>query len=263
MIRVAVLSGLGHAVFVAAGLLVYVMGTRIGHQRRHPSAAVAWVLGIVAFPYLIVPLFLLFGTRKFARPARRTRGQALLVPDGAPAWAARLLASMELAPAMRNRQVVLHADGGEALPVGVGPPAAHRRNPVVVHGLLDERLECSVHEVALVECGDLEHVFGLLHGLDAQQVADEVAVGARRPGLEAGGRGTPVHGRRDGETGQVAVEAGEVVAAALVRHVDPGGQHGVDRAGGRVEIASGRGGGEELAEAVHSGPADVVDPLRG
>jgi cardiolipin synthase len=115
MIRVAVLSGLGHAVFVAAGLLVYVMGTRIGHQRRHPSAAVAWVLGIVAFPYLIVPLFLLFGTRKFARPARRTRGQALQVPDGAPAWAARLLASLELAPAVRNRRVVLHADGGDAL----------------------------------------------------------------------------------------------------------------------------------------------------
>lgn len=115
MIRVAVLSGLGHAVFVAVGLLIYVMGTRIGHQRRHPSAAVGWVLGIVAFPYLVVPLFLLFGTRKFARPARRVRRQALAVPEGGPRWATRLLASLELAPAVRNAQVVLHADGTQAL----------------------------------------------------------------------------------------------------------------------------------------------------
>ena len=41
MISVTMLSGLGHAVFVAAGLLIYMMGTRIGHQHRHPSAAMA------------------------------------------------------------------------------------------------------------------------------------------------------------------------------------------------------------------------------
>ena len=64
------LSGLGHAMLVVAGLLVYVMFTRIDHQRRHPSAALAWVLGIVAFPYVALPLFLLVGSRKFARPLR-------------------------------------------------------------------------------------------------------------------------------------------------------------------------------------------------
>ena len=47
MISVTMLSGLGHAVFVAAGLLIYMMGTRIGHQHRHPSAAMAWVLILV------------------------------------------------------------------------------------------------------------------------------------------------------------------------------------------------------------------------
>lgn len=115
MIRVAVLSGLGHAIFVAVGLLVYVMGTRIGHQRRHPSAAMGWVLGIITFPYLVVPLFLLFGTRKFARPARRAQGQPLAVSEGGPPWATRLLASLELAPATRNAQAVLHAHGAQAL----------------------------------------------------------------------------------------------------------------------------------------------------
>lgn len=115
MIRFVLLSGLGHAVFVAVGLLIYVLTTRIGHQRRHPSAAVGWVLGIVAFPYLFVPLFLLFGTRKLARPERLARPPAQAIPGGVPPWAGRLLASMELAPAAHNHAIALHADGSQAL----------------------------------------------------------------------------------------------------------------------------------------------------
>jgi cardiolipin synthase len=117
----ALLSGLGHAMVVAAGLLVYVMFTRIDHQRRHPSAALAWVLGIVAFPYVTLPLFLLFGSRKFARPLRRHHrpGEASAPGTAAagegPAWATRLLAGMDLAPAVRNAHVHFHEDGPEAL----------------------------------------------------------------------------------------------------------------------------------------------------
>jgi len=116
MIRVAVLSGLGHAVFVAVGLLIYVMATRIGYQRRHPSAAMGWVLAIIAFPYFAVPLFLLVGTRKFGRPVRHARlASSTPLPQGGPAWAAELLACMELAPAQRNHAVDMHADGSAAL----------------------------------------------------------------------------------------------------------------------------------------------------
>ena len=35
-----------HIAFVRAGLLIYVMGTHASGQRRHPSAALAWVLTI-------------------------------------------------------------------------------------------------------------------------------------------------------------------------------------------------------------------------
>lgn len=115
MTWLAVLSGLGHAVFVALGLLVYVLGTRIGHQRRHPSAALAWVVAIIAFPYVAVPLFLLFGTRKFARPSRRRQGVVAAENAVGPQWAAELLASMELAPAVRNHRIELHDDGPHAL----------------------------------------------------------------------------------------------------------------------------------------------------
>ncbi|UCV00101.1 phospholipase D-like domain-containing protein [Acidovorax radicis] len=134
MTWLAVLSGLGHTMLVMAGLLVYVLATRIGHQRRNPSAAVAWVIAMAALPYLTLPLFLLIGTRKFARPLRRTRGvsdlPASLMPATlavaragpppaaeatGPAWATQLLACMELAPAVRNTSIAWHADGAMAL----------------------------------------------------------------------------------------------------------------------------------------------------
>lgn len=72
------LSVLEHGAFVATGLLTYVLVTRIGRQRRHPSAALAWVMSIAAFPYLALPLFLVFGARKFDRAAVSRYGHALL-----------------------------------------------------------------------------------------------------------------------------------------------------------------------------------------
>lgn len=119
MTRWLLLSGLGHAVLVAASLLVYVLATRIGHQYRHPSAALAWVLGLVAFPYVTLPLFLLFGTRKFARPLRHRLSPewvaAATMPSGAPPWATRLLAGMELAPATHNAHATFYEDGAASL----------------------------------------------------------------------------------------------------------------------------------------------------
>lgn len=119
MTRLALLSGLGHAVLVAASLLMYVLTTRIGHQRRHPSAALAWVLGLVAFPYLTLPLFFFFGARKVVRPARHVpspeRVAAATMPAGAPLWATRLLAGMELPPAVCNTQAHFHDSGAASL----------------------------------------------------------------------------------------------------------------------------------------------------
>ncbi|AVP57012.1 phospholipase D-like domain-containing protein [Pulveribacter suum] len=115
MIRIALLSGLGHTIVVVLGLLIYVLGTRINQQRRHPSAALGWVLGMVTLPYLTLPLFLLFGVRKFARPARRHHWQGPPPMGEGPAWAAQLLAGMEVAPAVRNRHITLHPHGAAAL----------------------------------------------------------------------------------------------------------------------------------------------------
>ena len=53
-----------HGIVVALGLFVYVTVARSLPQRRDPSAAVAWVVALVLVPYLAVPLYLLFGSRK-------------------------------------------------------------------------------------------------------------------------------------------------------------------------------------------------------
>lgn len=119
------LSPLEHAAFVVGGLLLYVLVTRIGHQRHHPSAALAWVLSITAFPYLAVPLFLLFGTRKFSRPTNVDRlarhlgsGRSLQSADlasPAPEWVASLLRALDADAPSRNRSVAFHRDGAESL----------------------------------------------------------------------------------------------------------------------------------------------------
>ncbi|WP_257645567.1 phospholipase D-like domain-containing protein [Ottowia beijingensis] len=110
------LTPLEHAAFVAAGLLTYIVITRVRRQRRHPYAALAWVMGIAAFPYLGLPLFLVFGTRKVVRPA--TQRQPM--PAGpwaamAPDWATRLLAALGAAGARPQAAVRFQAEGEHAL----------------------------------------------------------------------------------------------------------------------------------------------------
>src|SRR5690349_21621180 len=99
-----------HWLAVAVSLLIYVLSVRMQQSRRPPTSAVAWVLGLIALPYLVLPAYLLFGTRKLAR-TRRLPGA-----PGVPHehWAQRVLDSFGLAPAadVRTR---LHADGSSAL----------------------------------------------------------------------------------------------------------------------------------------------------
>ena len=116
MMSLPALTPLEHAAFVAAGLLTYIVITRVRRQRRHPYAALAWVMGIAAFPYLGLPLFLIFGTRKVVRPA--TQRQPL--PAGpwaalAPDWATRLLAALGAAGARPQAAVRFQAEGEQAL----------------------------------------------------------------------------------------------------------------------------------------------------
>jgi hypothetical protein len=103
-----------HGLFVLGGLLLYVLTTRAGRQRRHPSAALAWVLTIVLLPYLGVPLFLMFGTRKLAKPGAPRALPRASADDAGPRWAGTLLAGLGVAPALHSEAVRFHADGSAA-----------------------------------------------------------------------------------------------------------------------------------------------------
>ena len=53
-----------HSLVVVSGLSTYAVMSHLLRQRRHPSAAIAWVVSISLFPYAAFPLYLLLGTRK-------------------------------------------------------------------------------------------------------------------------------------------------------------------------------------------------------
>jgi len=104
---------------VALGLVIYVAASHSLHQRRHPSAAIAWVMGILLVPYLALPLYLAFGSRKVAL-TRRAQGarRVTVTPASTHATAARarqLGGAMGLPEPVAYEALVIHADGEEAL----------------------------------------------------------------------------------------------------------------------------------------------------
>lgn len=98
-----------HFLVVALALLFYLISTHARRERRAPAAAIAWVLGLMLLPYLVLPLYLLFGWRKVGAPAARPTAQ----PAAPSHWAPALLASFGLA-APAPAQVRFHADGAAA-----------------------------------------------------------------------------------------------------------------------------------------------------
>lgn len=106
-----------HSAVVVAALVTYVALALARRQRRHPSAALGWVLFLVLVPYLALPLFLLFGTRKTTRarkrPERPEVGRETLQ---APSGRFRALAlGLGLPPAASYEDLTIHQDGAAAL----------------------------------------------------------------------------------------------------------------------------------------------------
>ena len=106
-----------HGLATVVALLLYVIASHVLHQRRHPSAAIAWVLFILLMPYVALPAFLTFGSRKQARPRNRL---ALVAPDpAAPAlegsWAVQTATALGQPAPATYHAFHLHTDGSEAL----------------------------------------------------------------------------------------------------------------------------------------------------
>lgn len=139
------LSPLEHGIFVLVGLLTYVLVTRAGGHHRHPSAAIAWVLLIALLPYLGLPLFLAFGTRKLVRPPRRfARPPGASIGEGSP-WALQLLAALDVPPPVRNRSIELHDDGAASLDALLGlVEQAHERVDACIYVIGDDEVGAAV-----------------------------------------------------------------------------------------------------------------------
>ncbi len=103
-----------HLAAMIMGLLIYVTTTHGLRQRRHPSAAVAWVLLIALVPYVGVPLFLLFGSRKLAKPGQGFVTAAPPADERSDRFQA-LARALQLPPPAGFAAAHVHEDGEAAL----------------------------------------------------------------------------------------------------------------------------------------------------
>lgn len=105
-----------HGLIVVVGLLIYVLTTHSLQQRHAPAAAISWVLTIALIPYIGIPLYLLFGTRKLVHSASQGPVTALASDlDADQAWPRQLAAAMGQAPVVPYESLRLHVDGQQAL----------------------------------------------------------------------------------------------------------------------------------------------------
>ena len=111
-----------HGLAAMLGLVIYVTASHTLHQRRHPSAAIAWVVALVLLPYVALPLYILFGNRKLRNDRQADRlpqyaTQTAGIPGAPIARAQQLAAAMQLPCASSYEQLNIHEHGSQALQV--------------------------------------------------------------------------------------------------------------------------------------------------
>ncbi len=99
-----------HELLTVVAVLIYVATSHAIQQRRHPSAAIAWMLFILLLPYLALPIFLLFGFRKLRRPPSLTP-PATHCSDS---WAVETIVSLGQPAPAAYHALSVHQDGKEA-----------------------------------------------------------------------------------------------------------------------------------------------------
>lgn len=108
-----------HGLIVMLGLAIYVATSHTLQLRRHPSAAIAWVVALVLLPYLVLPVFLMFGSRKVMsyRPAAEQNEFPTPISDSdsSAARTQQLAAAMALPAASPYHHLNIHEDGAQAL----------------------------------------------------------------------------------------------------------------------------------------------------
>jgi cardiolipin synthase A/B len=103
-----------HGFITATALFTYVITTHLRHQRRHPSAAVAWILFILLVPYIALPSYLIFGSRKLKRMSAGVPLSETMQSENRP-WAIATALALQQPGPMEYRRLVIQHDGAQAL----------------------------------------------------------------------------------------------------------------------------------------------------
>jgi cardiolipin synthase len=101
-----------HGLVTALAILYYAVQTHGEPQRRQPAAAIAWILFILLLPYLALPAYRVFGTRKRARPHATLHTKPL--PGPPERWAIDTLRALGQPAPERYADLALHPDGESA-----------------------------------------------------------------------------------------------------------------------------------------------------
>lgn len=101
-----------HGLVTALAILLYAIQAHGEVQRRQPAAAITWMLFIVLMPYLALPAYMVFGTRKRARP--HAAFHTLALPGPPERWAVDTLQAMGQPAPARYTDLRLHPDGEHA-----------------------------------------------------------------------------------------------------------------------------------------------------
>jgi cardiolipin synthase A/B len=102
-----------HGLVTALAVLLYAVSSHVMQQRRQPAAAIAWMLFILMLPYVALPAFLAFGSRKLARPP------SAALPDLArvrstDAWAVETIVALGQGAPAAYHGLNVHRDGHAA-----------------------------------------------------------------------------------------------------------------------------------------------------
>jgi cardiolipin synthase len=169
-----------HSLAIVVSVLTYVLTTRAERERRPPAIAIAWVLGMIAFPYLVLPMYLMFGRRKLPRRTSGWSGRR----SYAQHWAEDLIESFDLPPAARSR-VAFHRDGAESHAGLVSIlQGANRRLDICTYILGDDSLGREVTELMMARAGRGVRVRFLIDGVGAMQLPRTRLRGLQDAGVE-------------------------------------------------------------------------------
>jgi cardiolipin synthase len=169
-----------HSLVIAVSILVYILTTRAERVRRPPSIAIAWVLGMIALPYLALPMYLMFGRRKLPRrPLRHTGAKS-----AGRHWAKDLIESFGLPPSS-PALIAMHQDGTEsAAALFATMSSAVSRLDICTYILGDDAFGREVMQHMMERARSGVEVRLLLDGVGAIQLPRACFSALRRGGVE-------------------------------------------------------------------------------